>query len=207
MLWPTTLLGQELSPEQQEVWQFIERCQEGLSSESETAFDCFHEDWAYLDLVARTAEAERKSSRLRFETTETRAYDLRPIGIRVHGNFAVAHYYFQSAVRMGRPSRNASGGPRRTTQRERPLALDTRSWRSDRSDPAVDGCTIPICVPTHGDIQCDSGSLAKEKQQGRRMPIHALLSRILGELVAGLQLFLDHALDVLELRPSTLRFF
>ena len=34
-----------------------------------------------------------------------------------------------------------------------------------------------------------------------------LLSHILGELVAGLQLFLDHALDVLKLRPSTLRFF
>ena len=102
VLWPTTVLGQELSPEQQEVWRFIERCQEGLSSESEAAFDCFHEDflgWAYLDLVPRTAEAERKFSRLRFETTETRAYDLRPIGIRVNGNFAVAHYYLQSVVR------------------------------------------------------------------------------------------------------------
>jgi len=82
------VFGQELSPEQEEVWCFIERCQEGFSSESEAAFDCFHEDflgWAYLDLVPRT--------------TEMRAYDLRPIGIRVHGNFAVAHYYFQSVVR------------------------------------------------------------------------------------------------------------
>ena len=100
--WSTTVSGQELSPEQQEVWQFIERCQEAFASESEAAFDCFHEDflgWDYRDLVPRTAEAHRKFALLVFETTETRAYDLRPIGIRVHGNFAVAHYYLQSVVR------------------------------------------------------------------------------------------------------------
>ena len=53
-------------------------------------------------------------------------------------------------------------------------------------------------------VRCAGGE--KENHQGRRMT-HALLFHILGELVAGLQLFLDHALDVLELRPSTLRFF
>jgi len=102
VLWPATVVGQELSPEQQEVWQFVEGCQEALAAGSEAAFDCFHEDflgWAYLDLVPRTKEAERKFSRLRFETTEVRGYDLTPIGIRVHGDFAIAHYYLQSVVR------------------------------------------------------------------------------------------------------------
>ena len=36
---------------------------------------------------------------------------------------------------------------------------------------------------------------------------HTLPFYILGDLIAGLQLFFDHALDILELRPSTLRFF
>ena len=51
-----------------------------------------------------------------------------------------------------------------------------------------------------------AGRVKRKKQRDTRMT-HAVLSHILGELVAGLQLFLDHALDVLELRPSTLRFF
>mgnify|MGYP006130157041 CR=1 FL=1 len=96
----TTTFGQELSTEQQEVWEFIEACQERNGTEA--WFDCFHEDfagWLYQDLVPRTKDGERKFSRVLFETTETRASEVRPIAIRVHGNVAVAHYYLQNVVR------------------------------------------------------------------------------------------------------------
>ena len=92
--------GQELSPEQAEVWEFIESCQERYGSEA--WFDCFHDDfsgWLYQDLVPRTKDGERKFSRILFQTTDTRVSEVRPISIRVHGNVAVAHYYLQSVVR------------------------------------------------------------------------------------------------------------
>ena len=96
----TTASSQQLSPDQQEVWEFIESCQGRWGSE--VWFDCFHEDfagWLYTDLVPRTKDGERKFSRALFETTETRVQDLRPIAIRVHGDTAVAHYYLQTVVR------------------------------------------------------------------------------------------------------------
>ena len=95
-------VAQEWSAAEQEVWQMIQSCQEAFANEDEGVFECFHEDfvgWWYPDLVPRTADAERKFSRLRFETTEIRGYDLRPIAIRVHGDFAIAHYYLEQIVR------------------------------------------------------------------------------------------------------------
>ena len=102
VVWPTIVLGHEFSPEEQEVWDFIEQCQEAFKEESEAAHDCFHDDflgWQYPDLVPRNAEAQRKFARLQFETTEIRGQDVRPVGIRIYGRFAVAHYYVQSVVR------------------------------------------------------------------------------------------------------------
>ena len=66
----------------------------------------------------------------------------------------------------------------------------------------VEGEDAPSRPQTDGAVR----GVVKRKKQGTRMT-PALLSHILGELVSGLQLFLDRALDVLELRPSTLRFF
>ena len=96
----TTASSQEFSSDQQEVWEFIESCQERWGSEA--WFDCFHEDftgWLYTDLVPRTKDGERKFSRPLFDVTETRVQDVRPIAIRVHGDTAVAHYYLQTVVR------------------------------------------------------------------------------------------------------------
>ena len=96
----TTGFSQELLPDQQEVWEFIETCQEGYGSEA--WFDCFHEDfsgWLYPELVRRTKDGERKFSRVLFATIDTRVSEVRPISIRVHGNVAVAHYYLQSVFR------------------------------------------------------------------------------------------------------------
>ena len=96
----TTASSQQLSPDQQEVLEFIESCQDRWGSEE--WFNCFHEDftgWLYTDLVPRTKDGERKFSRALFETTETRVQDVRPIAIRVHGDTAVAHYYLQTVVR------------------------------------------------------------------------------------------------------------
>ena len=100
--WPVSVLGHDLSVGEREVWAFIEQCQEAFKTESEKFHDCFHDDflgWQYPDLVPRTARANREFTQVQFETGDTQVQDVRPVGMRVYGNFAVAHYYVQSIAR------------------------------------------------------------------------------------------------------------
>ena len=98
----TPSLGQELSPEQQEVWQFIENCQDAIAAEDDQAFDCFHDEfigWFYPDLLPRTAEAQREFMAIQFDTTEIPATYATPIAVQVYGNFAIAHYFVRYVIR------------------------------------------------------------------------------------------------------------
>ena len=95
-------LGQELSAEQQEVWQFIENCQDAIAAEDEEAFDCFHDEfigWFYPDLLPRTAEAQRSFMAIQFDTTEIPAAHVTPIAVQVYGDFAIAHYFVRYVIR------------------------------------------------------------------------------------------------------------
>ena len=97
-----TVLSQELSPEQQEVWQFIENCQDAIAAEDEEAFDCFHDEfigWFYPDLLPRTAEAQRSFMAIQFDTTEIPASHVTPIAVQVYGDFAIAHYFVRYVIR------------------------------------------------------------------------------------------------------------
>jgi len=97
-----TVLSQELSPEQQEVWQFIENCHEAIATEDEKAFDCFHDEfigWFYPDLLPRTAEAQRSFMAIQFDTTEIVAAHVTPIAVQVYGDFAIAHYFVRYVIR------------------------------------------------------------------------------------------------------------
>lgn len=94
--------AQELSAAQQEVWAFIETCNEHFAAGDETAvLDCFHDDfsgWRYGDTVPRNKRSVAKFLPVDLEG-ETLAYDLRPISIRVFGDFAVVHYFLSEAIR------------------------------------------------------------------------------------------------------------
>ena len=89
-------LAQDLSPEQAEVWQFINECNERYFNEDEAGIlDCYHNDfigWRYGDPVPRTKDTLRSFLPSELETTEPVAYDLRPIAIRVFGDVAIIHY-------------------------------------------------------------------------------------------------------------------
>ena len=96
------VLSQELSPEQQEVWQFIENCQDAIAAEDDQAFDCFHDEfigWFYPDLLPRTAEAQREFMAIQFDTTEIPAAYVTPIAVQVYGDFAIAHYFVRYVIR------------------------------------------------------------------------------------------------------------
>ena len=94
--------AQELSREQQEVWQFIQTCNEHFANRDEAAIlDCFHDDfsgWLYGDTVPRSKQSITKFLPFDLET-ENLAYDLRPISIRVFGDFAIVHYSLVAASR------------------------------------------------------------------------------------------------------------
>jgi len=95
--------AQEWSAAQQEVWSFILSCNEHYVAKDETAIlACFHEDfsgWQYGDTVPRSKASIAKFLPVDLEG-ETLAYDLRPISIRVFGDFAVVHYSLTQALRM-----------------------------------------------------------------------------------------------------------
>jgi ketosteroid isomerase-like protein len=103
LLASSVLSAQELTPAQEEVWQAIEACQANFANENlDGALDCFHEDfsgWRYGDPVPRSKSTTAKFMPVDFQSTETLAFDLRPISIRVFGDFAVAHYFLATATR------------------------------------------------------------------------------------------------------------
>jgi len=94
--------AQEWSREQQEVWQFIVTCNEHFASRDEAAIlECFHDDfsgWRYGDTVPRSKQSIAKFLPFDLEE-ESLAYDLRPISIRVFGDFAIVHYSLVAASR------------------------------------------------------------------------------------------------------------
>lgn len=98
--------AQQWSAEQREVWAFIEDCNAQFVAKNEAGvLDCFHDDfsgWRYGDTVPRTKQTIAEFLPIDLEG-ESLALDLRPISIRVFGNFAIAHYFLSEA------SRNASG--------------------------------------------------------------------------------------------------
>ena len=103
VLTSSEMSGQELSPAQRELWQAVETCVDNFVNENlEGVLDCLHDDfsgWEYGDTVPRTKSTFAKFSPLDFESTEILALELRPISIRVFGDFAVAHYSSVSAIR------------------------------------------------------------------------------------------------------------
>jgi len=96
-------LAQEWSAEQREVWSFLLTCNEHyVARDLDKILDCFHDDfsgWRYGDRVPRNKESIAKFLPINLEG-ESLATDLRPISIRVFGNFAIAHYYLTEATRM-----------------------------------------------------------------------------------------------------------
>lgn len=94
--------AQELSPAQREVWQFIEACNEHFAAGNQAAvLDCFHDDfsgWRYGDTVPRSKRSVAKFLPIDLESKIV-ASDLRPISIRVFGDYAIVHYFLEEAQR------------------------------------------------------------------------------------------------------------
>ena len=86
---PTAASAQEWSPEQQEVWDFELSCQES----KEAWIGCFHEDyvaWGDMTLGVPFVKADVASlGGYNWDTNEVLTQHMKPVSIKVLGNFAV----------------------------------------------------------------------------------------------------------------------
>lgn len=95
---PSAVSAGDWSAEQKEVWDAIETCDQAYAAKNSEAFlDCIHDDfsgWLYSEPVPRGKAAFEKVGMYMFKTRDVLATELRPIDIKVYGNFAVIHYFF-----------------------------------------------------------------------------------------------------------------
>ena len=90
--------AQEWSAEQQEVWQNVQAYWDLSAKEDLEGFMSYHHDdflgWDWGHLFP-TNKADRRAGHVRsFETADNVLYTLKPIGIKVHGDVAIVHYFF-----------------------------------------------------------------------------------------------------------------
>jgi len=97
---PSPSAAQEWSAQQQEIWRNVQTYWDLYAKENVEAHMVYlHDD--FLGWVTGqpfpTSKADRKASMLRnIETSENVLYTLKPIGIKVHGDVAIVHYFFTS---------------------------------------------------------------------------------------------------------------
>jgi len=90
--------AQEWSPAQKEVWKNVETYW-GLVAKGdlEGFLSYMHPDyrgWSYQSPVPETKETARKFLTHEMATTKTLVYQITPVAIQVHGDFAFVAYYY-----------------------------------------------------------------------------------------------------------------
>jgi len=95
--------AQQWSAEEQEVWQNVEAYWDLIAKEDVDEFMTYMDDdflgWARGQWVPTTKNDRLVSLRHNLATTENVWYTLKPVGIKVHGDVAIAHYFFTSTDR------------------------------------------------------------------------------------------------------------
>jgi ketosteroid isomerase-like protein len=94
----TALFAQEWSEKQKEVWQNVETYWK-LSAEGDVEgwLSYFHSDylgWHYEADIPWDKATRTKWGNYLFQTSKLLIYDIKPVGIKIHGNVAIVHYYF-----------------------------------------------------------------------------------------------------------------
>jgi ketosteroid isomerase-like protein len=114
VLIPTASQAQEWSATQQEVWQNVETFWDlGAQEDIEGSMGYFHDDflgwfagqWVPTNKADRRVTAERN-----YETTDAVWHYLKPLGIKVHGNVAIAHYIYSVAYLDSEGTEQSSWG-------------------------------------------------------------------------------------------------
>jgi ketosteroid isomerase-like protein len=99
----TPLLANNWSSAQKEVWKTVESYTELAAKGDVDGFlKYFHEDytgWSYQSPVPYGTESVKKWAGYFIPKREILVYDIMPVAIEVHGDFAFAHYYYSQAYK------------------------------------------------------------------------------------------------------------
>ncbi len=99
------VFGQSWTPEEQEVWSFVETITKQVADGKVEEFaKSFHKDfvgWAPGGLVPDTRADRVKKINFFVPQSKSLYYELHPLSIKVHGSIAVVHYIFSSLYTRG----------------------------------------------------------------------------------------------------------
>lgn len=95
--------AQEWSAAQKEVWKNVEAYWDlSAKGDLEGFLGYFHPDyrgWSYQSPVPGNKDVARKFLTYELATTKTVVYQITPVAIQVHGNFAFVAYYYSEIVK------------------------------------------------------------------------------------------------------------
>jgi len=98
-----TLLGQQWSAKQKEVWSTVEKLWECFAKEDlQGALSINHPDfrgWLSNDPLPRNKASEMKWASYFLKYQQTLEQELKPVAIDIHDNFAFVHYYYTVAFK------------------------------------------------------------------------------------------------------------
>lgn len=108
------LLAQEWSKAQKEVWESIEKAWElSAKRDLEGFLSYLHDDysgWYYGSYMPGGKESAKKWGEYSYKKTKVLVYEIKPVAIKVHGDFAFAHYCYSLIHKEGKEEEKFSQG-------------------------------------------------------------------------------------------------
>jgi len=105
--------GQTWSKKQLEVWKVIEVSWKAIMDKEDWIVTYLHEDalvWEHGQPMPRDKSSARKWNRYGIENSTTLLQELYPVGIIVHNNTAIAHYFYSVAAEDRKDERKTVHG-------------------------------------------------------------------------------------------------
>jgi len=101
----SSLLAQEWSTEQKDVWKNVEAYWDlGAKGDIEGFLTYMHDDfsgWNINSPLPDDKDTRIKFVSFSFSNTESLFYNIRPLAIKIHGNIAIVHYYYTDVSKNG----------------------------------------------------------------------------------------------------------
>ena len=108
------LQAQEWTETQKAVWKNVETYWAlGATQDLEGVMAYFHTDyhgWNDQDALPGDKASTRKWFEHRMKTTKTLVQEIKPVGIKIHGNIAIVHYYFSTVIKDAEGKEKSASG-------------------------------------------------------------------------------------------------
>jgi ketosteroid isomerase-like protein len=111
------LPAQEWSAAQKEVWSNVEAYNQAWAKKDLEGFMAYFDDdylgWSRGDALPSTKADARKWLAYSFESKDVVLWDIKPVGIKIHGEIAFVHYFY-SVVTRGKDGKDKAENGRWT---------------------------------------------------------------------------------------------